>query len=120
VVQCFPVWFEVVWICDGLSYSALRSLHCWAGQLCAARVFSVYCSLVSNIYLHVLFVFYMYVCIYMHVHVAGTVFSLALILWITGACWAKIVTYTFAGLRGLVALVILVECVYLDCMVHTM
>jgi hypothetical protein len=46
----------------------------------------VFCSLVSNIYLHVSIVFLyiyiyvcthlsMYVCIYMHVHVAGTVFT---------------------------------------------
>jgi hypothetical protein len=74
--------------------------------------------IVCFLYIYVCTHLSMYVCIYMHVHVAGTVFSLALILWIPGVCWAKIVTYNFAGLRRLVALEILVECVYLDCMNH--
>jgi hypothetical protein len=28
VVQCFPVWFEVVWIWEGAVYFELRSFHC--------------------------------------------------------------------------------------------
>jgi hypothetical protein len=94
-----------VWICDDLGYFVLRLLAlCCAGQvflviMCCSN-FAVFCSLVQIyicmfriLYTHI----YMYVCIYIHVRVTGTVFSLALMMRIPSMCWMKNCHFYFRG-----------------------